>query len=160
MVSSIVRAQGPAGSRDIPLQDFFASLFQNSLDANELVTGLLLPVLPAKTSSAFFKLETNANDLAIVNAAARISLDDSGNCTTVRVVIGGGGAETPVRATSCENLLQGKQLSADVLDQAAAAVPADLQPMSDHRASGAYRAAMSKTLARRALARAVQRQEA
>ena len=156
-LSGVVQAQGPAGSREIAMEDFFSGLFQNTLEVNEIVTGLLLPLLPARSSSAFIKLETNANDLAIVNVAVRVTLNDSGSCQDAVVVIGGGVAETPVRATSSENLLQGESMSDEIFERAGASVQADLQPMSDHRASAAYRSEMAKILTQRALRQAVDR---
>jgi CO/xanthine dehydrogenase FAD-binding subunit len=152
-----VQAQGPGGSREIALEAFFSGLFQNTLEAGEFVTGLYLPRLPARSSSAFIKLETNANDLAIVNVAVRVTLDESGACQVARVVIGGGVAETPVRALASENLLQGEKISDELLQRAGVAAQSDLQPMSDHRASAAYRSAMAKTLTERALRQAVAR---
>lgn len=152
-----VRVQAPSGPRSLSLPDMLVGLFQNALEANEYVAALFLPRQPDRTASAFIKLETNANDLAIVNVAVRISLDSAGVCQEARVVIGGGVAETPVRALATENLLQGATLSADVLQQAAAAVHTDVQPMSDHRASAAYRSAMAQTLTQRALRRALDR---
>ena len=156
-LGGVVQAQGPGGTREIGLQAFFAGLFQNTLEPNEFVTGLVFPPLPARSASAFIKLETNANDLAIVNVAARITLDESGTCQEASVVVGGGVAETPIRATAADNLLQGEKMSDDLLKQAGIAAQSDLQPMSDHRASAAYRSAMAKTLTERALRRAVAR---
>lgn len=156
-LDGVVQAQGPEGSREIGLQAFFAGLFQNTLEASEIVTGLYLPRLPARSSSAFIKLETNANDLAIVNVAVRVTLDESGSCQEARVVVGGGVAETPVRALASENLLQGERISDELLQRAGVAAQADLQPMSDHRASAAYRSAMAKILTERALQRAMTR---
>jgi CO/xanthine dehydrogenase FAD-binding subunit len=54
-------------------------------------------------------------------------------------------------------VLQGKKLSDELIKQAGAAVPSDLHPLSDHRASAAYRSAMAKTMTGRALQRAVAR---
>ncbi len=156
-VDGVVQACGPDGTREIEMQAFFSSLFQNSLVAGEFVTGLLLPPLPGRSSSAFIKLETNANDLAIVNVAVRVSLDESGICQQARVVVGGGVAETPIRATAAETVLQGERMTDELLQSASAEVPSDLQPMSDHRASAAYRSAVAKTLTKRALARALAR---
>jgi aerobic carbon-monoxide dehydrogenase medium subunit len=154
-----VRAQGPGGPREIDLQDFFVGLFENTLEEGEYVTGILLPPLPARSASAFLKLETNANDLAIVNAAVRITVDDSGTCEDACVAIGGGVAETPVRSAKSENLLKGKELTDDLLQRAGKAVQSDLEPLSDHRASAAYRSAMARVLTERALRQAVARLE-
>ena len=156
-LDGVVQAYGPEGSRTVDLQAFFDSLFQSTLAANEFVTGLVLPVLPARSSSAFLKLETNANDLAIVNVAVRITLDQADRCQAARVFVGGGGAQIPVRAGSAEAVLQGEKLSDELIQRASAAVPSDLQPMSDHRGSGAYRSAMAKTMTGRALHQALAR---
>jgi len=150
-----VHAYGPGGSRTIALRDFFASLFQSTLEHSEFVTGISLPKLPERSASAFLKLESNANDLAIVNVAARVSLDASGLCREARVVVGGGAAQTPVRSAGAEKALLGKKMSDDVIGAASAAVKADLEPMSDHRGSAAYRSYMAQILTGRALRRAV-----
>ncbi len=156
-LGGVVQAQGPAGSRKIGLQEFFAGLFQNTLETNEFVSGIFFPALPARSSSAFIKLETNANDLAIVNVAVRLALDESGCCQEACIVVGGGVAETPVRAVASESLLQGKKVSDELFKQAGAAVQSDLEPISDHRASAAYRSATAKVLTERALRQAVAR---
>jgi len=150
-LDAVVRAQGPGGAREFALQDLFGGMFQNTLEENEFLTEIFMPRLPQRSASAFIKLESNANDLAIVNVAVRISLDESGRCSAARVAAGGGVAETAVRTPAAEAVLEGATLSDDVLAQAAAAVPEDLEPMSDHRASAAYRSAMARTLTERAL---------
>jgi carbon-monoxide dehydrogenase medium subunit len=58
---------------------------------------------------------------------------------------------------AAEGLLQGEKLSDDLVLRAAKAVQSDLSPMSDHRASGAYRSAMAKTMTERALRQALGR---
>ena len=156
-VDGVVQARSSGGSREIGLQDFFSGLFQNTLKQGEFVTGLFLPRLPTRSSSAFIKLETNANDLAIVNVAVRLSLDEFDFCQRTRVVIGGGVAETPVRAVMSEDLLQGEKISDELLQRAAIAAASNLLPMSDHRASAAYRSEMVKVLTERCLRRAVER---
>ncbi|MFQ5982250.1 MAG: FAD binding domain-containing protein [Woeseiaceae bacterium] len=156
-LDAIVTAQGPGGSREIELKEFFASLFENTLEDTEFVTGIVVPPLPARSASAFIKFETNANDLAIVNVAVRVTVDESGSCREARVVIGGGVGETPVRAPASESLLQSETLSDELLCKAGEAVLSDLQPMSDHRASAEYRSALAKTLTERALQQAVAR---
>jgi CO/xanthine dehydrogenase FAD-binding subunit len=156
-LDAVVKVQGPDGSRDLDLQEMMIGLFQNALEPNELVTSLFLPRLPARSSSAFMELEGNANDLAIVNVAVRISLDQAGKCLEARVAVGGGVAETAVRAMAAEGLLQGEKISDDLVQRAGKAVQSDLSPMSDHRASGAYRSAMAKTMTERALRQALGR---
>ncbi len=152
-----VQARGEDSSRSIDLEEFFAGLFQNTLEEGEYVSAIVLPPASARSASAFLKLETNANDLAIVNAAVSISLDGSGVCEDARVVLGGGVAETPVRAVEAERALKGEKLTDEVCRRAGTATGEGLEPLSDHRASGAYRTAMANVLTVRALERALGR---
>jgi len=152
-----VQAEGGSGSRDIPLQEFFAGLFENSLASDEFVTGVSIPVPSKSSTSAFIKMETNANDLAILNVGVRLTMGDAGICDEARVFVGGGVGESPVRSPSAEAALTGGAVDNDAIDLAGQAVLADVDPLSDHRASADYRKAMSGVLLKRALKSAMQR---
>jgi len=152
-----VQAYGAGGDRNIPMQEFFAGLFENSLSSNEFVTGISAPVPGGSATSAFIKMETNANDLAILNVAACLSMDDAGTCQQARVFLGGGMGEVPVRSPAAEKVLTGATIDEDVIVKAGDAVLGDVDPLSDHRASAEYRKAMSKVLLQRALRRALER---
>lgn len=152
-----VKALGPRGAREIGLHKFFVDYFEHALEKGEFLTDVLLPKLPPRSASAFLKLETNANDLALLNVAARVTLDESGICQDARVVIGGGVGKVPVRMVSCENVMKGQRPSQKLLEEASQTVSRDLRPVSDHRASAQYRSAVAKVYARRTLKRALGR---
>ena len=156
-LGGVVQAQGAAGSRDIPLEVFSPGLFENSLAPAEFVTALSLSRPPSNSASAFIKLETNANDLAIVNTAASLTLDRSNRCERARVFVGGGMGEAAVRAASAESLLVGAVMDDAVISSAGEVAQADVSPISDHRASKEYRTAMVKVLVEQALRKAVAR---
>ncbi len=151
-----VGARGAGGPRELALDAFLAGMFENALDEGEYVTEVVLPAPPPGSASAFLKLEGNANDLAIVNAAVCVTVTD-GKCTGARVAIGGGCADTAVRAPSAEAVLEGAVLDAQAVQAAAEAAGADIDPMSDHRASARYRTAVAKVMVERALAQALGR---
>jgi len=156
---SAVRYQpeGKSGSRDISIEDFSAGLFESSLGPDEFLTGLIIPHPASGSASAFIKLETNSNDLAIVNVAVQITVDSSGVCQVAQVALGGGVNEIPLRSAEAEKLLLGQKLTDSVLDKAGLAVQGDISPMADHRASAEYRSAMASVLTERALHRAIAR---
>jgi CO/xanthine dehydrogenase FAD-binding subunit len=156
-LDAVVKTRGPSGERQMPLTEFFDGLFANVLESGELVTGVVLERFQGNTASAFIKLEGNANDLAIVNAAVLITVDASKTCTKVRVALGGGVAESALRIPSAEKILLGSKLDAATLQAAGDAVVNDISPMSDHRASAEYRSVVAKVMTRRALERAVAR---
>jgi CO/xanthine dehydrogenase FAD-binding subunit len=149
---------GEARERQLALPDFFAGLFVNSLEPGELVTAVMIPKTQGKSAaSAFIKLEGNANDLAIVTAGAFLGVDGKGICTEARVALGGGVAETAVLSGAASKILIGSKLDVGTLRAASEAVTVDISPMSDHRASAEYRAAVAKVIVRRTLERAVAR---
>jgi len=152
-----VTALGPDGSREIGLHKFFLDYFEHTLHKHEFVTQVRLPALPPGSASAFLKLETNANDLALLNVGVCVTVDDSEVCREARVVVGGGVGKVPVRAVSCEEVLRGQRPSEALLNEAADVVSFDLNPVSDHRASAEYRMAMAKVYFRRTLSRAFAR---
>ncbi len=155
-LDGVVTAQARGGTRELALPAFFTGLFENALEPIEYVSEVALPRPAKRTGSAFIKLDANANDLAIVNAAVRITLD-GGKCSDARVIVGGGCGNTPIRSASAEKLLVGAELGDELLKEAGAAVAADIEPMSDHRASAKYRKAIAKVLVQRAMTRAMSR---
>jgi CO/xanthine dehydrogenase FAD-binding subunit len=158
-LSGAVSAQGAGGVREIPLQDFFQGLFQNTLQPGEFVIDLSVPIPTERSASAFMKLETNANDLAILNSAALVSVDRSGKCVLARVFVGGGVGEAPVRAISAEAVLTGHALTESLCAEAGRAARGDVEPLDDHRASAAYRKAMSGVFVERTLKKVLERLE-
>lgn len=149
-----VRIRSAAGVRELPLADFFTGLFQTALAGGEFVAGVHMPAVAGRVASAFTKLETNANDLAILNVAASVAVDAAGLCREARVYVGGGVGEVPVRARSAEAALRGSTLTDEVLQRAGEAARADVDPIADHRASAEYRRAMTAVMVRRTLGRA------
>lgn len=150
-------AMGANGAREIALTDFFTGLFENALQPDEFITELRLPAQAAGTASAFLKLETNANDLAIINVAVRFTRDEAGLCQDSRVVIGGGIGESYVRAGSAESQLNGTKPGDDLFEAASMAVATDIDPVTDHRGSAEYRRHMAVVYTRRALGHALER---
>lgn len=157
-LDAVVTASAADGAaRELPLAEVYAGVFVNTLATGEYIASVFLPRPAARTASAYLKLETNANDLALVGAAVRLTLDGAGRMSDARVVLGGGLNETHVRSAAAETVLNGAAPGDEVFQRAAQAIEADINPMSDHRCSAGYRAAMGKVYVRRALQRAVDR---
>ncbi len=156
-LGAVVRTTGPKGRRELPLDGFFRGLFESALAPGEIITGVAIPPAPARTAGAFLKLETNANDLAIVSVASQLTLDAAGRIAAVRIVLGGGVGETYVRATGAEAALAGQQADDKAFAAAAKAVGGDFEPVSDHRGSAAYRRHIAGVYVRRTLTTARER---
>ena len=142
------------------LGEFFEGPGTTSRRPDELVTAVELPPLPAgRAGSAYVRLEyRRAMEIAVVGAAALMSIDESGRIVEGRVALT---AVAPVclRVPEAEKLLADRPASADTIEKAAEAAAGAAQPIDDVRGSAAYRRAMVSVIARRALERALARAE-
>ena len=152
-----VRAKTSRRQRLIPLNRFFISSFETALKAGEIATEVILRKFPSRTASSLLKLETNANDLAILNVGTRITLDKQSRCIESRIVVGGGVGPVPVNSPSAERKLRRRVLDEDTISEASEATLEDVDPVSDFRGSADYRRAMCKVMTKRALKKALAR---
>ena len=151
-----VVATGLSGVRVIPIGEFFVSLFTTALAQNEIVTEIQIPVPPARSGGAYFKLERKVGDFATAAVAAQITLDAGGVCQQAGIGLTNVGP-TPIKATKAEHFLPGKKLDEATLRQAAQLASEAAQPSADLRGPAEYKKALVKELAFRALSRAVER---
>ena len=155
-MGATLEIRGPRGSREVAAEKFFLGYLETDLAPIEMVTGIRVPVVDAGTGCGLAELVRRAGDFAIVAACAVVSLDDAGRCTRAALALGGVGSH-PVRIRSAEALLVGHALTDRRIEDAAGIVPGELDPESDVHASAAYRRAMARVMARRALAAAAAR---
>jgi CO/xanthine dehydrogenase FAD-binding subunit len=136
----------------MPVAEFLVGPARTALKPGEMLTGVLLPQLPTgRSGSAYVRLEyRQAMEIAVVGAAALVSLDGSGRCSTARLSLTAV-APTCIRAPEVEAMLSGQALSATLLDKAAAAAAAAANPIDDVRGSAEYRREMVVVIAGRAL---------
>lgn len=151
-----VVATGAKGERVIPIDDFFVSLFETSLQKGEILTEIRIPTPPARSGGAYFKLERKVGDFATAAVAVQLTLDASGAVQKTGIGLTNVGP-TPLRAKRAEAALQGKKPDAATIANAAQAASEDAQPSSDLRGPAEYKKGLIKELTKRAIARAVER---
>lgn len=155
MGASVV-ADGANGNRLIPMTDLYVSLFQTNLAQGEYLSEVQIPESNGKVSSAYEKLETNANDLALISSGVCIEVNES-VCKKVSIYVGGGIGEVPFRCAAAEQKMIGKPINETLILEVALQAMAEVDPISDHRASAEYRKAMTKILVRNTLSKAFSR---
>ena len=119
------------------IDDFFVDLLTTSMEPDEILTSITIPVPNAKTGWSYAKLPNPASHYAIVGVAALISVD-GGKCASASVGITGLGS-TPGRAAEVESALVGRDLSEDVIAAASQTAPAGFDVLEDIHASTEYR---------------------
>ena len=150
-----VEIRGAAGRRDVPVEEFFRDYYETALEPGELVTGVVVPVLPAATGATYLKfLPRTADDYATVAVAAIVTLEPDGErCREARIALGSVGA-TPLRGRAAEALLSGERLGERLLHAVGETIKEAVDPLTDHRGSAAYKREMTAVMVGRALTQA------
>jgi CO/xanthine dehydrogenase FAD-binding subunit len=152
-----VELASTAGSRRLPVEEFFTGPKQSALRPDELIAAVHLPA--AAGPQQFAKIGTR-NAMVIAVCSFALALDAERRLVGTGV---GSAGPTPLRATEAERFLQGVLdeeslwASRGPLGEAAAARFGELvgqaaRPIDDVRGTAAYRVHALGVLARRALA--------
>jgi len=129
---------GPEGERMAVLGDLLAGPGQVKLRKGEILAAVRMPKVTAGTGSAFLKISRVHADLAKVSAAVRLTRDEGGRATSVRIELGSVGP-TVVRARKAEAVLAKQPMSDEVRLAAAEAAANEIQPIDDVRSTADYR---------------------
>ncbi len=148
------------GTRVVDPNELWTGPGTTSAAADELLTACVLPARSQAPSgpsgSAYVRLEyRRAMEIAVVGAAASVTLDGSGLVTSARVALTAV-APTIVEVTDLGDLT-GRPVDDDLLATVAATAAEQANPISDLRASDAYRRHTVGVMARRAVAAAAAR---
>jgi xanthine dehydrogenase small subunit len=129
------------GERTVALSDYFTGYRQSVRRPDELIKAVRIPT-PVAPISAFHKLaKRRFDDISSVAVGYALRLDGDARVADVRIGLGGVAA-TPLRALEVEAALLGQPWREDVVRSAAEVLARAGTPLSDHRASAAYRVAM------------------
>ena len=147
-----IELAGPDGLRRLPLAEFVTGPRQIQLRADELITAILIPSLPAHTQGAFEKLGSRKYlVISITMVAVVIGCDAAGKIDFARISVG---ACSPVaqRLHRLEDDLIGLEPQVfDVTDEHLA----PLSPITDVRGDDAFRLDVVAEQIKRAVLKAV-----
>ncbi len=155
-LGAVVVAVGPAGQREIPIEDFFPALFTTALQPDEILKEIRIAIPPPSSGGAYLKLERKVGDYATAGVAVQITLNSSGACQRAGVGLTNVGF-TPLKARQTEAFLQGKMLDEAVIKKAATLAAGESQPVDDIRGSAEYKRDLVRVLGARALKLALAR---
>lgn len=139
------------GQRNLPLEDFFIAYSKQDRDAGEFIRSVHVPKLKSSERFRCYKISKRFDqDISAAMGAFKFTLAGS-RIEAARIAFGGL-ATTPRRASLSETALAG----ADLTDETSwrpglAALAHDFTPITDQRASAAYRGEVAQALLRKAL---------
>jgi len=126
------------GRREMPLEEFYTGYRQNQLARDEVLLHIRVPRPTANEFLRVYKIsKRQEDDISAVCLALRVELHDG---SVDRISVGAGGvAATPMRAEQTQAALTGQVWSADLIRHAMTVLRQEFTPISDMRASSAYR---------------------
>ncbi|WP_220444942.1 xanthine dehydrogenase small subunit [Paraburkholderia sp. DHOC27] len=135
-------------SRTLPLDAFYLGYQKTALAAGEFVAAVRIPRPAPDLRFRTYKVAKRYDqDISAVCAAFALRITD-GVIAGARIAFGGMAA-TPKRATHAEVALTGAAWDDAAMQRAAEALGADYQPLTDMRATGAYRMKVARNLLQR-----------
>ena len=146
---------GPQGQRRMPLEDYFVAYGKQDRKAAEFVEAVDVPVHPSPRRMSRKSEESRRlrcykitkrfdQDISAVLGCFYLTIE-AGTVASARIAFGGM-APTPKRAKAVEAALIGQPWTMAAVEASFPAFELDFQPISDMRASAAYRMTVAKNL--------------
>ncbi len=136
--------------RTLALEDHYLGYRQTTLQSGEFIRSVSIPLPVAESHFSVHKISKRTDDdISSVCLAVHLPMHN-GVVNNARLAFGGMAA-TPVRAKDAEDRLNGTKFSQASVLQAQQAIAMELKPLSDARASAAYRLQVAQNLLQRVL---------
>ena len=146
-----------SGERTVGIDDFITGPGKTSRRKDEILTDIMFPATPEKSSGACIKVANRKSlEISVVNVASVISLDSGGKISHARISMGAVGPKPMLADKAAESLI-GKAPSDDLFTEAGQIASTECKPITDHRGGADYRLEMVRVLVKRTLMKAVER---
>ena len=130
--------RGKPHHREMPLEAFYTGYRKNLLAADEVLAWIKVPKATDGEFTRIYKISKRFDDdISAVCLALKLNVAD-GRVTRASIGVGGVAA-TPVRAVKTEAALTGLPWNLHTVEAAQAILRSEFAPISDMRASSAYR---------------------
>ncbi|MCG8469147.1 MAG: FAD binding domain-containing protein [Gemmatimonadetes bacterium] len=153
VLDATLEIAGADGLRDVPIGDFFTSdgVWNRSIEPDELLVAIRIPIPPEGTSVSFQKLRSRKSiDFPLANLAVRVGRDASSRVSDLRVVASAMGSY-PRRVGKVEDAALGNELGPGVIEAVAEQAFRQCHPLDNITVDKEWRRAMVPVLVRRAL---------
>ena len=149
-LKSVLKIRSLDGERQVALSDFYTGVRKHVLQPDEMVTEIIVPSMEADQHGEYLKLGLRkAQAISLVNMAVLLGLDER-KITSASITLGAV-APTIIHASAAEDFLVGKELSENIIDQAADLARQAARPIDDIRSSADYRQEITRVLVKRGL---------
>lgn len=153
-VRAEVVAQGPGGSRTVPVRELHAGPYETVLAGDELLTEVRVPLRPGG-GSAYEKVERRVGDYPVAAAGAVVWLDGD-TVADVGIGLTAVGA-AHFAAAEAEAVLRGRPATEETFAEVGRVAAEHCEPVADQRGPVDYKRHLAGELTARALRRAAAR---
>jgi carbon-monoxide dehydrogenase medium subunit len=153
-----IRCASPRGERILDAESFFVDAYTTRMDHDELITEVIFPTPTPDQCGAYVKLERRAGDFAVVSVGVRLAIEEKTVCRDASIALGAAGL-TPIQAQDAASFLIGKEITPDIIQEAAQRVAAAAEPVEDIRGSQDYKRAALQSIFKQAVAIALRRSQ-
>jgi len=149
LYGATLKVAGPSGKRDIAMADWGLGYMTPAAGADEVLTGIALPLWSEPHGHAFVEFARRHGDFAIVGVGCLLALDPKGTINRAAIALIGV-ATAPLRLGEAESGLVAQPANAETF-KAAAAKARTIEALSDAQVSSSYRQRLAAVLVERAL---------
>lgn len=143
---------GPASPRDIAVEEVALGPLYASLEENEILTRIRLPIPQHRSGAHYIKfLPGTQDDYATVSIGVHLELDDADQVRSARIVAGASGPTPMVLAEAADALVGNDPTDQELLGTIGEIARDGVEPSSDRRGSADYKRAMAAVVTRRAI---------
>ncbi len=125
-------------SREMPLEKLYTGYRKNVIEADEILAWIKVPLPVANEFSRIYKISKRFDD-DISAVCVAVSAERDGDTIKALSIGAGGVAATPMRAIKTEALCAYSMPASGLFSSIKTSLQAEFQPISDMRASSAYR---------------------
>ena len=143
------------GRRNARPHEYFVAALTTTLEPDELLTEIRLPLLDDAWRSGFAEFSRRAGDFALAMCAAFLRFED-GRIVEARIGVGGA-TDRPSRIAAAEAILTGTEGERAILREAGNVAAETIDPLEDIHASAEYRRDLVRAMVVRALEQALTR---
>jgi len=148
---------GPGGSRPVPMAEFFIGPGRTVVGEKEILVGIEVPPPQFPCGGSYLRhIPRQEMDIAVAGVASFLLFDREDVCKEARIALGAV-APTPMRSGRAESILSKRPLTEELIEEAAGEASEEASPISDVRASAAYRREIVKVLTKRTVKAAWER---
>lgn len=149
---------GPEGERKVAVEDFCTAPGQTVLQDGEFLVSIHFPPPEANAGAYFLRfIPRNEMDIAVVNAAASVVLNDEKTAFESARIAVGAVAPVPLYLPAAGAALAGGEVSDQTIETAAEIARQSARPITDMRGTIEQRVHLAGVLTRRAVRGAVER---